>query len=128
MPFLRDHSSSAIVAVSDYQKAKAFYRDTLKLELVGVIADQVMTFRTGATRLIVYVSGAAGSNRANAVVWGVGSKFDAVIDELKSGGVEFEHYGSNAGMHQDGDIHRSGDMKLAWFKDPDGNILHVNNM
>jgi hypothetical protein len=23
----------------------------------------------------------------------------------------------------EGDIHVSGDMKVAWFKDPDGNIL-----
>ena len=27
-----------------------------------------------------------------------------------------------------GDIHRAGDMKLVWLKDPDGNILHLNTM
>jgi hypothetical protein len=31
------------------------------------------------------------------------------------------------GMTIEGDIHRSGDMKVAWFKDPDGNILNVVN-
>ena len=31
------------------------------------------------------------------------------------------------GMQRDGDVHRMGDFKAAWFKDPDGNILHINN-
>jgi hypothetical protein len=29
------------------------------------------------------------------------------------------------GMTREGDIHIAGDMKVAWFKDPDGNILNV---
>ena len=28
-------------------------------------------------------------------------------------------------MTRDGDVYVSGDMKVAWFKDPDGNILNV---
>jgi len=31
------------------------------------------------------------------------------------------------GLERDGDIHRAGDFKAAWFKDPDGNILHINS-
>ena len=30
-------------------------------------------------------------------------------------------------MQRDGDIHTDGDFKAVWFKDPDGNILHINN-
>jgi hypothetical protein len=30
-------------------------------------------------------------------------------------------------MTRHGDIHRAGDMKVAWFKDPDGNILNIVN-
>ena len=33
----------------------------------------------------------------------------------------------SGGKHE-GDAHVFGDFKGAWFKDPDGNILHVNNM
>ena len=29
------------------------------------------------------------------------------------------------GMTLDGDIHKGGDMRIAWFKDPDGNILNL---
>jgi hypothetical protein len=31
------------------------------------------------------------------------------------------------GGELDGDVHSFGDFKAVWFKDPDGNILHVNN-
>jgi len=31
------------------------------------------------------------------------------------------------GMKLEGDIHVQGDMKVAWFKDPDGNILNIIN-
>ena len=30
-------------------------------------------------------------------------------------------------MTREGDIHLAGDMKVAWFKDPDGNILNIVN-
>jgi hypothetical protein len=41
--------------------------------------------------------------------------------------VPFEHYDMPGGRRE-GDIHIFGDFKAAWFKDPDGNILHINNM
>jgi hypothetical protein len=31
------------------------------------------------------------------------------------------------GMQLEGDIHVAGEMKVAWFKDPDGNILNLIN-
>ena len=32
------------------------------------------------------------------------------------------------GMKLKGDVHVADGMKVAWFKDPDGNILHINRM
>jgi catechol 2,3-dioxygenase-like lactoylglutathione lyase family enzyme len=122
---LKDHSSTAIVAVSDLDRARRFYRDTLGLELESEFMDHVLTFATGETKLTVYRSDFAGTNRANAVVWGVGDDIEAIVASLKAKGVTFEHYPD---MGLEGDIHVSGDMKTVWFKDPDGNILHLNNM
>lgn len=122
---LSDHPSSAIVAVRDPEVARHFYEAVLGLERLGDASGPVTTFRTGETKLIVYPSEFAGTNRANAVVWGVGDDFDAIVATLQSRGVVFEHY---EGMVRDGDVHRAGEMKLAWLKDPDGNILHINNM
>ena len=122
---LKDKSSSAIVAVSDTDRARRFYRDTLCLETADESMADVMVFKTGETFLVVYRSEEAGSNRANAVAWGVGGEIEAIVADLKSKGVTFEHYD---GMELKGDIHVDGSMKMVWFKDPDGNILHLNNM
>ena len=87
--------------------------------------DMVMEFKTGKTGLVVYKSDFAGTNKANAVVWGVGDEIEDIVANLRARGVSFEHY---EGMELRGDIHIAGDFKMVWFKDPDGNILHLNNM
>jgi catechol 2,3-dioxygenase-like lactoylglutathione lyase family enzyme len=126
---LKDFNSSAIVAVSDIARAKQFYGETLGLERAGENGPSVVTFKTGHTRLVVYQSpDSAGSNRANAVVWGVGDEIDAIVGALQKKGVRFLHYPDMQGVALEGDMHRAGKMKLVWFADPDGNILHLNNL
>lgn len=125
---LKDRSSSAIVAVSDIERARDFYGNKLGLEAAGgTMGGDVLAYRTGDTRLFVYRSEEAGTNKANAVVWDVGDEIDSITAKLKGKGVEFEHYDFD-GMTLEGDIHVSGDFRAVWFKDPDGNILHLNNM
>ena len=124
---LADHESSAIVAVADLERARAFYADVLGLELSSEGSEEgVLLFRTGATQLVVYQSAEAGTNRANAVVWGVGDDLDAIVEALEARGVRFEHYPEIGAL--DGNVHHAGRAKLVWLKDPDGNILHINNM
>jgi catechol 2,3-dioxygenase-like lactoylglutathione lyase family enzyme len=125
---LKDQSSSAIVAVRDLGRARDFYRDKLGLEAVGEQGEDVLVFRTGATRLIVYRSDSAGTNRANAVVWSCGEEIDAIVRALEEKGVAFEHYPNLPGLTIEGNMHVAGAMRAAWFKDPDGNILHLNTM
>ncbi len=124
---LKDKSSSAILAVSNIDRARCFYSDTLQLDLIDEGMEDVLVFRTDATHLVVYRSDEAGSNRANAVVWGVGGEIETIVAALRAKGVTFEHY-PDIGAFVDGAIHKAGDMKMVWFKDPDGNILHLNNM
>lgn len=122
---LADRSSSAIVAVSDLARARTFYEQTLGL----TVRDEgmgVLVFRTGDTSLVVYPSPEAGTNRANAVVWGVGDALEAIVADLTAKGVVFERYSLPDTLFADG-VHRSGDFRMAWFKDPDGNILHLNS-
>lgn len=123
---LKDHDSSAIVAVSDLARARAFYGDTLGLELAGEGGEEgVLVYQTGATRLVVYQSEFAGTNRANAVVWGVGGDLDSIVAALEAKGAAFEHYPDIGRL--EGNVHRAGEAKLVWLKDPDGNILHINS-
>jgi hypothetical protein len=76
--------------------------------------------------LNVYTSQEAGTNKATAVTWAVGDQVKDVVRALKAKGVAFEHYDMPDTTLQ-GDIHVAGDMKVAWFKDPDGNILNIVN-
>jgi catechol 2,3-dioxygenase-like lactoylglutathione lyase family enzyme len=125
---LKDRNSSAIVAVSDIARAKAFYQDTLGLTLedkgTGDMAG-MLGFRTGETYLTVYKSDYAGTNRANAVTWAMDGDLAETAAALRAKGVTFENYGDMDGMTYDDGVYSAGDTRLAWFKDPDGNILHL---
>ena len=91
------------------------------------IADErpgVLSFRVGSTFLIVYESRFAGTNQATAATWNAGGDIDEVVADLKAKGVMFEHY-DMPGLTIQGDLHVNGNMKVAWFKDPDGNIHAV---
>ena len=119
---LKNKNSSAIVAVKDLDRAKAFYSDVLELNLADTSMEGMLGYRTGSTWLTVYKSDFAGTNQANAVTWDVGVELDDIVEGLKARGVAFEHYD---GMGREGDVHVAGPMRLVWFKDPDGNILHL---
>ena len=124
---LKNHNSSAIVAVSDLDRARDFYGGTLGLQLDEEGTQEgVLLYRTGSTRLGVYKSEYAGTNRANAVVWGVGDELDSIVAALEAKGVAFEHYPDLGRL--EGNVHVAGDCRLVWLKDPDGNILHINSM
>lgn len=123
---LKAHNSSAIVAVSDIDRARDFYGQTLGLQPTGGGEGGPLTFSTGDTTLVVYPSEFAGTNRANAVVWGVGAELESIVADLSRKGVTFERYDMEGAAFADG-IHWFGDFGAAWFKDPDGNILHLNS-
>ncbi len=122
---LKDRNSSAIVAVADIDRARAFYQDILGLtRLPGGEENGLLVFRTGDTRLTVYRSDYAGTNQANAVTWDMQGDLAETVAELKRKGVVFETY-PELGMTIRDDIHEAGAAKLVWFRDPDGNILHL---
>jgi catechol 2,3-dioxygenase-like lactoylglutathione lyase family enzyme len=114
----------ANVAVKDLERARSFYEGTLGLTKVDEEDGEVLAFRSGNSTLLVYRSQYAGSNKATAVTWTVGPDVEGVVRELKAKGVKFERY-DMPGVRHEGDVHVAGDMKVAWFKDPDGNILNI---
>lgn len=114
---------SANLAVRDLAAARRFYEETLGLKQIGSEGEELIVYRSGKTTLNVYKSKEAGTNKATAITWSV-DDIDQAVRDLKSKGVTFEHY-DMPGMKREGDIHRGGRMKVAWFKDPDGNILNL---
>jgi catechol 2,3-dioxygenase-like lactoylglutathione lyase family enzyme len=122
---LGNTDATANLAVKDLETAKKFYESTLGLRPVDAEGEEVIVYRSGNSTINVYRSKYAGTNKATAVTWTVGD-VERVVRDLKAKGVEFEHY-DMPDMKLEGDVHVAGDMKVAWFKDPDGNILNIIN-
>ena len=115
-----------MLPVKDLEKAEKFYEETLGLEKVHSEPGTVATYRSGNTTLNVYRSEYAGTTKGTAALWEV-DDIDRTVKELKAKGVAFEHYDNMPGLKLDGDIHRANSFGVAWFKDPAGNILSVQN-
>jgi catechol 2,3-dioxygenase-like lactoylglutathione lyase family enzyme len=123
---LGDKDAVANIAVKNLETAKKFYEETLGLTQIGAEGQEVIVFRSGSSTIYVYKSQYAGTNQATALTWVVGKDIEGVVQELKAKGVTFEHYNMPDVTRED-DIHVAGNMKVAWFKDPDGNILNIIN-
>ena len=111
----------ATVAVKDLSAAKRFYEGTLGLKLTAAQEQEALTYEVGGSKLLVYRSQFAGSNKATATTWLAGNDIEKIVEGLRKKGVAFEHY-DMPGLTLKGDVHVGGGMKAAWFKDPDGNI------
>ena len=116
----------ATIAVKDLGVARKFYEGTLGLKVEDASGTEAQIYRSGGSRLIVYRSEFAGTNKATALNFIVGDELDRIVKGLRDRGVTFEHYDMPE-VKRDGDVHVAGPMKIAWFKDPDGNIIAVMN-
>ena len=121
---LSETDAVANLAVKDLHRARRFYEGTLGFEPVAREGDELVSYRSGKTVFNVYRSEFAGTNQATAITWAVRDRLDAVVEGLATKGIAFLHY-DLPGMTRDGDIHRAGCMAVAWFRDPDGNILNI---
>jgi catechol 2,3-dioxygenase-like lactoylglutathione lyase family enzyme len=128
---LRNTDAVATLGVKDLDIAAKFYEETLGLNRVDEEPEEedeeteAIAFESGDTTINVYRSSFAGTNKATAVTWAVDDVED-VVRTLKGKGVRFEHYDLPE-TRREGDVHIAGGIKIAWFKDPDGNILSVMN-
>lgn len=121
---LGDKDAAANIAVKNLEVAKKFYGYALGLTQVGSEGSELIIFRSGNSMINVYRSKYAGTNQATALTWVVGDDVESVVKALKAKGISFEHY-DMPDITREGDVHIGGNMKVAWFKDPDGNILNI---
>lgn len=119
---LGEHQVAATLAVTDLDAARRFYEGTLGLTTT-MESPEAVVYGSGGSSVLVYRSEFAGTNQATAATWRVEGDLDAVMDDLRSKGVTFEHYDDLPGTTREGDVHVMGDSRGAWFRDPDGNIL-----
>ncbi len=119
---LKDADVQTMLPVKDLKAAERFYGETLGLPKVDEEPGDAVTYKSGNGALTVYVSKFAGTNKGTAASWYV-QDVEKAVGELKGRGVSFERYDDLPETTRKGDTHFAGDMKLAWFKDPTGNIL-----
>jgi catechol 2,3-dioxygenase-like lactoylglutathione lyase family enzyme len=112
----------AFVATTDAPRALAFYRDTLGLRLV---ADEpwAIVFDAGGTMLRIQKAPKHTPAPHTALGWKV-ADLAATMAGLRERGVTFERY---PWMQQDaaGVWATPDGTRIAWFKDPDGNVLSL---
>ena len=110
----------AFIATARSQDAIPFYRDVLGLELVEETPFAAV-LRSGTTVVRLQKVEALTPQPFTALGWDV-SDLRAALAELRRHGVSCERYGF---MQQDDDgvWAAPGGALVAWFKDPDGNLL-----
>ena len=115
----------AFVPTRDPKQARKFYAETLGLEFISEDPFALVFNARGTTLRIADVSQVKEFKPApfTIVGWQVTNVSDTLGD-LARKGVRFERF---PGMDQDaqGIWQSPGGAKVAWFKDPDGNILSI---
>jgi catechol 2,3-dioxygenase-like lactoylglutathione lyase family enzyme len=131
---LSNYRLNAQAAVTDMARAEEFYEGKLGLSAVRAGADGSKAYASGGdASLVVYPSpDHAGGSTATLATWYV-DDVEQMVDQLTSKGVTFEHYegvlesGFDYGTDERGISPRAGGGKVAWFKDPDGNIFAIES-
>jgi catechol 2,3-dioxygenase-like lactoylglutathione lyase family enzyme len=114
----------ASLAVKDMQRARQFYEQTLGLTPMQE-SDTFLSYTCGnGTAFSIYPSAFAGTAQNTVMGWAT-DNFDAVIADLRARGVVFEDYDMPDIKTVNGVMEAEG-ARVAWFKDPDGNILSLN--
>jgi catechol 2,3-dioxygenase-like lactoylglutathione lyase family enzyme len=122
---LSDGKVSPAVGVSDMAKAKEFYEGKLGLAVGKETGDGGVDYPCGdGTVLHVYPSPSATPSGATLAAFDVGD-LEATVDELIGNGVTFEQYDEGPLKTDEKGIATVNGDKIAFVKDPDGNILAV---
>jgi catechol 2,3-dioxygenase-like lactoylglutathione lyase family enzyme len=113
----------AFVPVTNADRARAFYRDTLGLRLMYEDGF-ALVFDVEGIMLRVSLMREVKPQPFTVLGWQVADAV-ASAQQLAAGGVTLERF---PGMEQDEHSlwHAPGGAKIAWFKDPDGNILSIS--
>jgi catechol 2,3-dioxygenase-like lactoylglutathione lyase family enzyme len=111
------------VSIVDVPRAREFYRDTLGLRLLMEEPPFALVFEANGIMLRLGMAKELPPAHGTVLGWQV-PEIAATVKDLEQAGVHFERF---PGMNQDalGVWTAPTGAKVAWFKDPDGNILSV---
>lgn len=117
---LNNLALSVSIPAKDLERAKAFYADKLGYKPTEERPDGVL-YESGGSRFMLYQTQYAGTAQHTLAGWEV-SDLEAEINTLRSRGVKFEEY-DTPNLKTTAGIATMGDVRGAWFKDSEGNIL-----
>ena len=121
MTMFSDSKAFSGIATDDTDAARAFYADTLGLE-VSEEHGMLTLHLAGGTNVLVYPKPEHTPADYTVLNFPV-DDVEAAVDALTERGVAFEHY-EGAPQDEKG-IMRGHGPDIAWFRDPAGNILSV---
>jgi catechol 2,3-dioxygenase-like lactoylglutathione lyase family enzyme len=108
------------------ENAADFYGNVLGLPELGKSKGGLL-FDAGGNTIALYESGTAGTGQATCLWWKV-DDVAKTVRALKKRGVTFDTNYDLAFAEKDGDIYLlDEEMRAAWFRDIDGNILGIGN-
>ena len=113
----------AFVATTDLARAREFYADKLGLPLSSE-NPQALVFNSGQTPLRVTLVQEVALAPYTVLGWTVEDIRSAVLG-LTSSGVEFQRFGGAIEQGEAGIWTAPSGDSVAWFKDPDGNLLSL---
>ena len=123
---MKSKAGFASFSVNDLDKAKTFYSDTLGLQVTDDPMGIIRVAIENGPDVMVYPKGDQHQPATFTVLNLVVDDIDKAVDELTSAGVQFEHYDQPELKTDEKGITRDDNgPKIAWFKDPSGNILSV---
>lgn len=120
---LSSSTLTAFVGVKDPDRAKKFYRDTLGLKLTSEQLPFALVFNCQDTALRVTIVPKVVAAPYTVLGWQV-PDIAAAVTRLQAAGIQFQRY---SGMKQDdlGVWQSPSGARVAWFQDPDGNLLSI---
>jgi catechol 2,3-dioxygenase-like lactoylglutathione lyase family enzyme len=123
-PILGGSRLVAFAATTDPVKARAFYEGVLGLHLVRDEAPFALVFDAKGTMLRVTIVGSHTPQPFTVLGWDV-TEIEATVKELTGAGVEFLRFQGMNDADPLGIWMAPSGARVAWFKDPDGNVLSV---
>ena len=114
------------LSVTDLERAKKFYGETLGLKANGELAEGHVVYEAGAGSFLVVFERSEPPKAENTVASFAVDDVEGTVRWLKDRGVVFEEY-DFPGLKTVNSIATIGDIKGGWFKDPDGNILAISS-
>jgi catechol 2,3-dioxygenase-like lactoylglutathione lyase family enzyme len=126
---LKDSKAFSGFAVRDLDAAKRFYGQTLGLDVQAVEGNEQLAQLNlaGDTTVLVYPKPDHEPATYTILNFPV-ADIESVVRDLKGQGVPFESYDMPELQTDDDSIMRGQGPKIAWFRDPSGNILSVIEM